>query len=260
MKDMEPTRDVKGRVCNIQKFSIHDGPGLRTTVFLKGCPLRCAWCANPESQSLEPQMMDGEPDSRERTVREVVKVCLQDRDFYEESGGGVTISGGEPFMQADFLRALLAAFHEEGIRTAIETAGFVDEGLFTEISVHTDLLLFDIKHFNAEAHKRGTGLDNARILTNFDAALSASGGPEVLPRIPVIPGFNASNEDAAGLADLLQAHGADRAQLLPFHQLGDKKYTLLGRPYSLHGVKPLYREDLEEYRKVFTDRGIAAFF
>jgi pyruvate formate lyase activating enzyme len=260
--DVNERKEERGLIFNIQKFSIHDGPGIRTTVFFKGCPLRCRWCANPESQAFTPQMMGEEADSRERTVAEVLAACLQDREFYEESGGGVTFSGGEPLTQGAFLSTLLIALREEGVSTAIETAAFIDGGVFSSLAPLADLLLFDIKHYDSAAHRRGTGEDNALILRNFDAAigLADAGGPEVLPRIPVIPGFNASLEDAAGFAGLLRAHKAPRAQLLPFHQMGDRKYTLLGMPYAMHGVKPLYHEDLEEYRQVFLSHGVEAFF
>lgn len=250
--------EAKGLIFNIQKYSIHDGPGIRTTVFLKGCPLRCAWCSNPESQSAKPQMLGNEMDSREYTTQQVVEICLQDKDFYEESGGGVTLSGGEPLSQPQFATQLLAALKKEGVHTAIETTGCIQTQTFVAVASLASLLLFDIKHYDSAKHKQGTGADNNLILENLKWALAAE--PEVLVRIPVIPRFNAKTENARQFVSLLQSLGVQRVQLLPFHQMGDRKYTLLGKEYSLANQKPLHPEDLEEYRQIFMENGIEAFF
>jgi pyruvate formate lyase activating enzyme len=251
--------EQQGLIFNIQKFSLHDGPGIRTTVFLKGCPLRCGWCANPESQSAAIQTLGDGPDSRLYTVDEVVDLCVQDEAFYLESGGGVTLSGGEPLAQPAFATRLLTALKERRLHTALETTGFASSETFYIIGTLADLLLFDIKHYDDVCHKAGTGVDNALILANFRHSVTSSGA-EVLPRIPVIPGFNATLKDAAGFCRLFNDVGVKRAQLLPFHQMGDRKYELLGRPYELRGVKPLYAEDLTDYQQVFIDNGVEAFF
>ena len=298
---------MKGIVFNIQKFSIHDGPGVRTTVFLKGCPLRCRWCSNPESQLSRVQIMyhsdncmhcrkcagtcpekaiteaeDGRihidfnkctgcltcvqgcpgraltNEGEYKTIDEVVDVCMQDIDFYEESGGGVTISGGEGMMQPDFVESLILRLKENGIHTAIETTGCVGEEVFHRLAPLFDLLLFDVKHYDSEKHKIGTGAGNELILKNLRWAHKR--GLNILPRIPVIPSFNAELPDAEGMARLLLDIGLTRVQLLPFHQMGERKYEFLNRDYELTGVRALHPEDLIEYQKAFLDHGIDCFF
>lgn len=299
--------EQSGVIFNIQKFSIHDGPGVRTNVFFKGCPLRCKWCANPESQLLKPQIlyhskdcvhcgtcaavcperaisMDAEGgihvdsakcrgcltcvhscpqraltcEGEVKSVDEVVEICMQDADFYAESGGGVTLSGGEALMQPDFARALLKELKARGIHTAMETTGFAPREVFDAVTAHADLLLFDMKHWDGEKHREGTGADNALILENMRRAVA--GGKTVLPRLPVIPGFNDSLEDAAGFVRRLREVGAERVQLLPFHQFGENKYALLGRPYEYASVPALHKEELAAFRQVFLDAGVDAFF
>lgn len=254
--------DRTGIVFNIQKFSLHDGPGIRTVVFLKGCPLRCRWCANPESQSPAPcQLEKGltlAKDRQEMTPEEVVKICLQDRDFYEESGGGVTLSGGEPLAQPDFAARLLTSLGVRNIHTAIETTGYAPPAVFDQVTALAGLLLFDMKHWDPDKHREGTGVDNRLILENMARAIGR--GQEVLPRLPVIPGYNNSLEDAAGFAGRLREVGAGRIQLLPFHQFGENKYALLGRTYAYQDVPALHEEDLAGFRQVFSEAGIDAFF
>ena len=314
---------MEGVIFNIQKFSIHDGPGVRTTVFLKGCPLRCKWCSNPESQLSRVQIMyhsencvhclncvhacpekavsageDGRiridfqscrgclrcvqncpgraltNEGEKKTADEVVRVCLQDVDFYEESGGGVTISGGEGMVQPDFVEAVIRPLKEKGIHTAIETTGCVSPEIFHRLAPQFDLLLFDVKHYDSGEHRKGTGVGNELILENLRWAYAQ--GLNVLARIPVIPGFNASLADAEGIAGLLSgitnqkespagsscpgAKAPARVQLLPFHQMGERKYEFLNRPYELTGVKALHPEDLTDYRKIFLEHGIDCFF
>lgn len=296
----------KGIVFNIQKFSIHDGPGIRTTVFLKGCPLRCAWCSNPESQSSKIQLLYDQnkciccmscvntcpkhaltmEDNRihiaytscngclqceqscfqnalyhegdYKEVAEIVDICLQDKAFYEESGGGVTISGGEGMSQPQFLQELINALKIHDIAVAIETTGYIPTATFQTLASQLDLLLFDVKHYDTNKHYAGTGVHNEQIIHNLTWAIA--NGINVLPRIPVIPDFNASLKDAQGLAQLLLTAGAKRVQLLPFHQFGEKKYELLHREYALKDKKALYPEDLQDYQQIFIDKGLDCFF
>ena len=299
--------EVKGVIFNIQKFSIHDGPGIRTTVFLKGCPLRCKWCSNPESQLSRVQIMyhsdncvycqncvrtcpeeavTAAGDSRihidfkkctgclacvhecpgraltnegeSKTIDEVMEMCMQDYDFYEESGGGVTISGGEGMIQPDFVEALVLCLKEKGIHTAIETTGCVNPEVFHRLAPLFDLLLFDVKQYDSEKHRKGTGTGNELILENLRWAHGQ--GLNILPRIPVIPGFNAELTDAEGTAALLNEIGLMRVQLLPFHQMGERKYEFLNRDYEMNGVKALHPEDLAEYQKIFISHGMECFF
>ena len=296
----------KGITFNIQKFSIHDGPGIRTTVFFKGCPLRCEWCSNPESQIKNVQILHDQSkcsyclscvaacpngaithednkiiinegkcvgcltcvnscpnralsyEGDYQTIEEIVDICMQDIDFYEESGGGVTISGGEGMSQPEFLKRLIAELKKNSVHVAIETTGYVKKETFEELARELDLLLFDVKHYDREKHYNGTKVYNDLIVENLKWAIDNE--IEVLPRIPVIPDFNDSLEDAEGLAKLLVEVGAKKVQLLPFHQFGEKKYELLNRNYKYKNKKALYPEDLEEYQKIFEDKGLNCFF
>lgn len=296
----------KGITFNIQKFSIHDGPGIRTTVFLKGCPLRCQWCSNPESQLEDIQILYDQSkcvhclncikqckknaisynnnkiqidfhkcvgclqcvhsciqnalshEGEYKDVQEVVNICLQDIDFYEESQGGVTISGGEGMSQPRFVEALVKSLKEHHIHVAIETTGYIQEDTFSKLAPMFDLLLFDVKHYDTDKHYQGTGVHNELIINNLKWAIHH--GIEVLPRIPVIPDFNSSLEDAKGIADLLLSIGINKVQLLPFHQFGERKYELLNRDYLLKNKKALHPEDLKDYQQIFLDKGIHCFF
>lgn len=263
---MEKTCQL-GTIFNIQKFSLNDGPGIRTVVFFKGCPLKCSWCANPESQSaaLEipwdikkapPQLLKLK--GERKSVDKIVRIVMQDEPFYRKSGGGVTLSGGEALLQPDFAIALLQACKACGLHTAMETTGFAAPAVFRQVIGHLDLLLFDIKHWDEEKHKEYTGVSNLPILANMKYAIEH--GKEVLPRLPVIPGVNATLEDAAGFVRRLREAGAGKVQLLPFHQFGENKYRLLGRNYAFENRQALHPEDLEEYRQVFLAEGIEAFF
>ena len=253
---------MNGLIFNIQKFSLHDGPGIRTVVFFKGCPLSCFWCSNPESRLAEPCMMgqgnNKTPDSRLYFIEEVMQICLQDRFFYEESGGGVTLSGGEALTQPQFAAALLQSLRGKGIHTALETSGCAAPEIFDEVSALADLLLFDIKHYDEHRHAAGTGIDNSLILANLKSALARK--IPVIPRLPVIPGYNDSLEDACGFASLLGSMGLERVQLLPFHQFGERKYDMLDIPYQMRGVPQLHENDLEQFTRAMAAGGIACFF
>lgn len=318
----------KAPVFNIQKFSLDDGPGIRTVVFLKGCPLRCAWCANPESQlaysqlewdgrsckgcgacaatspavtlyvdekgcpqvqvdhaalaaeKLQPQVaracvwgamsLVGE----EKSVDEVVAECLKDQPFYEQSGGGVTFSGGEALLWPEFVCQAAAQLHDQGVSCAMETTGYAAPQVFEQVLGAMDVLLFDVKHWESEAHKAGTGVGLERIADNLSRAFASN--VEVLCRTPVIPGFNIdpslSPEAVAATADGLAHHILEawqvagrsdaekpRLQLLPFHQFGENKYKLLGREYGLEGVGQLSPKDVEPLAAALCERDIDAF-
>jgi pyruvate formate lyase activating enzyme len=190
-----------------------------------------------------------------------METCLQDRPFYEESGGGVTLSGGEALLQADFALALLDRLGEEKIHRAIETSALAPPALWQEVINHVEFLIIDVKHYDRERHIEGTGVSNEVCLANLKTALDrvkTGTGLNILPRIPVIPGFNNSLEDAAEFARLLSGMGISKVELLPFHQFGEKKYADLGIPYFMHGAAQLHPEDLAEYRQIFIDRGIDA--
>ena len=251
-----------GRLFNIQKFCINDGPGIRTTVFFKGCPLRCGWCSNPESQNRNAAITDAMADpqyhGRLYTVEEVMAVVRQDAAFYIESNGGMTLSGGEVLEQMDFAVALIEAAHAEGIHVAAETTGFAPPARFRTFLPHPDLLLYDFKHYDREIHREYTGVYNDVILDNLRSAVDA--GKPVIARIPVIPRFNVGLKHARGLADALAGIGVREVHLLPFHQFGENKYKTLGIEYAWEGVGQLRPESLEAYRRVFLDAGLDCSF
>ena len=254
--------ETRGKIFNIQKFSINDGPGIRTTVFFKGCPLHCRWCSNPESQNRNAAIADAMENElysgRDYTVEEVIRVVRQDVDFYIESGGGMTLSGGEALQQMAFAEALINAAHAENISCAVETTGFVDPDRFLEFLPLPDLYLYDFKHYDREIHRQYTGVYNDIILENLRALVAA--GKPVIARIPVIPRFNVGIRHARGLAATLADIGVREVHLLPFHQFGEKKYEELGIDYEWKGVKQLHPEALENYRRVFIEAGLDCSF
>ena len=245
-------------IVNIQKFSIHDGPGIRTTVFFKGCPLRCKWCSNPESQAMGVQFgREAALAGSMYSVEEVKRICLADKVFYDESGGGVTLSGGESLAQPDFAIKLLTELKSEGVHTALETSGHAPPEVFNKVLKHVDYILFDLKHYDDEKHKPGTGVETKLILQNLKSAIASK--VETLIRIPVIPGYNDSPEDARSFAKLIKQYGSKETQLLPFHQYGQKKYELLILPYEYGKYKTLNPEDIEDFRLEMEKAGLRCF-
>lgn len=189
------------------------------------------------------------------TVDEVMAEVLKDRDFYEESGGGITLSGGEVLAQPEFADALLSSCKELSLSTALETTGYASPEVFDQVTAHADLLLFDMKHHEETAHIHWTGVSQKPILTNLDSAISK--GIPVIIRIPVIPGVNDSPADAQSFAKLLKEHHAERVNLLPFHQFGQKKYEELHRKYRFQDVQALHAEDLEQYADLLRKAGLS---
>ncbi len=252
---------LKACIFNIQKFSIHDGPGIRTVVFFKGCPLRCTWCSNPESQSGKPEMMWNQARKKSlligeyKTIDEVVEEVMKDIAFYEESGGGVTLSGGEVLYQATFATELLRILKEKEIHTAAETTGYAKPSVFANFIKQVDLLYFDVKHYDSQQHRQGTGVDNGLILKNLAHALAVH--PNLIIRIPVIPNYNDGLDDAEQFAFLFNQLNISKIELLPFHQFGQQKYEDLGRTYQLAETPQLHTEDLSEYKKIMEDHQIA---
>ncbi len=270
--------EPRGTVFDIQRYAIHDGPGIRTTVYFKGCPLICPWCHNPESQSPEPELyVDGErciacgacveacpqaePDAAATGGRslpdqakclrcghcaeacvtgarrmvgwsvsagQLLEEILRDRPFYETSGGGVTFSGGEPLMQAEFLAAALAACRRQGLHTAVDTCGYAARGTIEAVSALTDLWLYDLKTLDPEQHARATGVALAPILENLRRLDHA--GARVWIRIPLIPGFNDSDQDLDAMGSFVASlvH-TRRVHLLPFHRGAEEKHRRLAR-------------------------------
>ena len=304
---------MTGIIFNIQRLTIHDGPGLRTELFLKGCPLRCDWCSNPESWLPQIQVgiykakcisrkkcgmcEDGCPDAsmlnfyrgklvsvdREKctnclgcynecpsdaikqwgkamTVEECMKEIRKDIGYYERSGGGVTVSGGEPLVQSDFVAELFKACKSEGIQTCLESTFHADWKKVEKVLPYTDIVISDIKHMNSEIHKKYTGVGNELILENLKKLVEAD--REFILRIPVIPNVNDDMENIAATADFIlnELGGKVRTlQLLSFMRLGEEKYASLGIPYKMQDVKMnrrSFQKHVNELAEYFNSRGI----
>jgi pyruvate formate lyase activating enzyme len=297
--------ELTGLVFNIQKFSIQDGPGIRTTVFMKGCSLRCPWCSNPEGMGTAPEIMPSEhkciackkcmeacapgaisfrADIREidwelcsqclacaevcpsralevvgkyRTVDETFRIAERDRDFYESSGGGVTVSGGEALLQWEFVRELLKKCQEADLHTALDTTGYCAWENMRQVLLHTDLVLFDVKHMDSGRHREKTGVPNERILRNLERAASMT---KVWLRVPVVPDFNDSEPDMHSTAELAVRVGAEKVSLLPFHDWARDKYRRLGRPYesdaAMGGAGP-NDQTLSRWQEILRSHGLA---
>lgn len=316
MKSMSESynQDLTGIVLNIQRFSVHDGPGIRTVVFIKGCSLRCIWCSNPESMSrceefgFYPDRCIGidkcnacfkaAPDpsalivkdlrvtgieaenpldylacaeacptgalkawGKQMTVGDVMREVIADKEFYEESGGGLTLSGGESLIQTQFAVELLKAAHSEGINTCVETALNYKADVLDAALGHIDLALCDLKHMNSKAHKRYTGVPNDRILENLERVVE-SGTPVVI-RIPVVPGHNGTGENLRATAKFLVEKLGGlvvQVQLLPFRKLGVEKYASLGIPYPMENFEApprnVWEKDIRRFAEMMSSFGL----
>ena len=301
---MDAAAQPTGLVSQIQHGSTGDGPGLRTTVFLAGCNLRCAWCHNPETQSARPRPMlfaarcagcricetvcrqgthvffDGahtlDPakctgcgacvrlcpsdalrlSARRMTLPEVLAAVDEDLAFYRASGGGVTLSGGEPLLQPAFCAAVATACRERGVSVLLDTAGDVPRASLAQLLPLTDEVYYDLKTADAADCARYVGGDYDNILANLRFALERH--PAVTVRIPLIPGVSAAPDKLAVMADRLEALGARRVSLIPFHRLGGAKYEAIGRSYAYRQTPPLPQEAAEEAARYFVGRGFAA--
>ena len=298
-------REATGVIFDIQKFSVHDGPGIRTTVFLKGCPLRCQWCSNAESMNPGPELgilrnlcdncgkcVAACPEGainfgaghiiqidrrkctacgecvnvcpadaltiygKQITVEETFKEVCRDRSFYETSGGGVTVSGGEALRQADFVVALFKKCREAGIGTCLDTTGFASPDTLKEVLAFTDYVLYDIKHMDTVCHKSFTGVPNELILSN--ARVVAASGVPMLCRTPLIAGANDSHDNITATAQFVKTLGDSVAvELLPYHRFGKAKYQTLDRPYPGKAFTTPSPEQLEAARRIFEEHGVS---
>ena len=252
--------NTKGRIFNIQRFSIHDGPGIRTIVFLKGCYMRCAWCCNPESQKYDIETLyeNGVPKTvgKDVTVGELMPEILSDVTYYRRSGGGVTLSGGEVLAQPEFARDLLRACKSAGLHTAIETTANAPFEAIKEILPYLDLCLMDIKHIDSNKHKEYTTAQNERILENAKK-IADSGEVQLIIRTPVIPTFNDTAKDIKAISKFASTlNGVTEHHLLPYHRLGQDKYSGLHRDYSLKDIEPPTKEKMEYLKSVAEESGL----
>lgn len=244
--------DTVGRIFDIQRFSVHDGPGIRTIVFLKGCVLRCKWCCNPESQNYAEELLtlNGKTQrvGRDITAAEVIETVKRDRIYYRRSGGGMTLSGGEMLCQPDFAEALLMGAKGSAIDTAVETTSCAPTETVRRLLPYIDHYLMDIKHINPEKHRAFTGRDNELILSN--ARMIARQAKEMVVRVPIIPTFNDTVEEISEIARFTAALGTvGKLHLLPYHRLGRDKYAGLGREYSLDGLTPPDDEKMQTLKR-----------
>lgn len=251
--------NTTGRIFNIQRFSIHDGPGIRTIVFFKGCFMRCAWCCNPESQAYEIETLveNGKPKTvgKDVTVEEIMPELLADIHYYRRSGGGITLSGGEILGQPDFARDLLRACKENGLHTAVESTANAPFESIEKILPYLDLYLMDIKHMDSAKHKEFTAAPNERILEN--AKRIASSGVELIIRTPVVPTFNDTAEEIRAISKFAATlPGVKEHHLLPYHRLGSDKYAELGRNYALKELEPPTRERMEYLLSIAEESGL----
>lgn len=245
--------NVSGRIFDIQRYSIHDGVGIRTIVFLKGCALRCRWCCNPESQEYEIQtmMVNGKPKTmgKDVTVREVMETVRRDMPYYGRSGGGLTLSGGESLLQPEFAAALLQAAKNIGLNTAMESMGFAKFEVIEKVLPYLDTYLMDIKHMDSNKHKEYTGKENTLMIQNA-RKVAESRMCELIIRVPVIPGFNDTKEEILAIASYADSlPGVSQIHLLPYHNYGEGKYEGLGRPYPMKDTPRLSDEKMESLRQ-----------
>ena len=242
---------MKGIVFDIRRGVTKDGPGLRTSVFLKGCPLRCVWCHNPESQlpEIERAMTTGEVCGREMSVDEVLAEVRRDSVFYATSGGGVTLTGGEPMMQGDFAFAFASAVHCEGFHVALDTSGFAPWATFEKMLPVVDLFLYDLKCMDAKRHHELTGVDNRVILENL-LRLDAAGAKTWI-RCPLVPGLNDSDEDIVALRDFVsRLRNMEKTEVCPYHPLGLEKYAKFGKKVLYSNQNSASKDDVARWEHV----------
>ena len=273
---------MTGTIFDIQRFSVHDGPGIRTTVFMKGCPLRCRWCHNPEglSKTLQPQFFEDkfigcglcgkrkQLSNSQKCPAEALKICgrvvdedevideiLRDKIFYSDNGG-VTFSGGECLLQADFVVSVLSKVKGLGLHTAVDTCGYVPWEELEKTLPYCELYLYDVKCFTSNLHKEYTGVDNLLIIDNLKRLADTQ--KDIWIRIPVIPGFNDDASEMTQIAELVSSiSSVKQVTLMPYHTLGASKYKTLGLEYPFDTDKRISEEEFASLKRIFCDRNIS---
>ena len=238
---------MRGTVFSIEEFAINDGPGIRTTIFLKGCPLRCVWCHNPEGLNAAPQIMHlRERDvvcGREIEATELAGMLKKDAGIFFLNGGGVTFTGGEPTLQADFLCEVMSLL--PGIHKAVETCGYCSAESFSKVLYLADMILYDVKHTDSDIHRHYTGCGNELIMRNMKTLISS--GKDFVVRVPLIPGVNDNIENMSALAELLEgSEGLQRVELMKYHKTAGAKYAMVDMeynpPFDTHAVPEVHSE------------------
>ncbi|HLP05787.1 MAG TPA: glycyl-radical enzyme activating protein [Paludibacter sp.] len=256
-----------GTIFDIKRFAVHDGPGIRTTVFLKGCPLNCQWCHNPESINAaictvsktvrigKKTFTENETVGRDVTVEELMKELRKEQVFMEESGGGVTFSGGEPLLQPRFLVEMLATCQAEGMHTAVDTSGHAPSKVLEKVARHTDLFLYDLKVMDNDLHKQYTGVSNEVVLENLPFLLKS--GKKVRIRLPMIPDTTFTENNIKRTIEYLSGmeFPVDGIDLLPFHNTASHKYERFGLENAFAGIKSVSKKDLEGVKRQFENAG-----
>lgn len=260
---------MNGLVFSIKRYSIHDGPGIRVTIFMKGCPLSCKWCHNPEGILPQPEMVESKYRVGEReflrqeeagkyySVEEIVAILERERVFIDQSLGGVTFSGGEPMMQFEFLLEAVKACRSLGYHTIIDTSGYAPAENYRSVIPFTSLFLFDIKHLDEGKHLEATGGLNAGILENYKIILEKA--EAVALRIPVIPGFNDDPDHIERIIEFIIATKTDSLKsinLLPYHKTGSSKYSRFNLPFRMDGIEPPSEKKMQDLKNQFLVTGI----
>lgn len=250
---------MNGIVFDIKRFAIHDGPGIRTSIFLKGCPLSCCWCHNPESRKIGIEPLNFKFNGRnsigwETTTEQLLFEVEKDRPFYNQSNGGVTFTGGEPLMQAEFLIETAKLFKQNNLHLCLDTSGYASSGIFQNVSQYFDLFLFDLKFFDNEKHEKYTGVANNQILKNLEYLIDNK--KDVQIRFPLIPTINDQPEELENLADyLIQLKTIKIINILPYHKIAQGKYEKLNIENKMNGITEPNKQEINKVKSFFEQKG-----
>jgi len=247
-------KSIKGNVFSIKKFAVHDGPGIRTTIFFSGCPLNCIWCHNPESR----YNIFSNDENDLISITELIKKVERDSIFYDESDGGVTISGGEPLVQKEFLINLLKTLTKRKIHTVLDTTGFSTTAVFKDVAKFVDLFLYDLKIMNNKKHFKYTGVSNSEIHENFEYLTTID--KNVWVRFPMIPGITDDTENIRSIGSFIRNRkNIQRISVLPYHPLAGHKYKKLNKEWEMGELKTPDKEEIERVCSIFEEYGLKTY-